>query len=198
MTPSAPFRILAVCTGNVCRSPMVERLLQAEFDNRSPGSFKVSSAGTHALVNHGMTSEIAELVTRHGGSDKSFVARQLTGRVLAGQDLILTLTRAHRTKVLEIAPGLLRRAFTIREFGRMVACVRLEFHDQWSTDPHERWNQLIPLAASVRHKVLVNSLEDDDVVDPYRGDQAVHREMYGQLRPALEALSGFEKDMERV
>ena len=30
-TPARPFTVLAVCTGNICRSPAVERLLAAEL-----------------------------------------------------------------------------------------------------------------------------------------------------------------------
>ncbi|WP_446740540.1 arsenate reductase/protein-tyrosine-phosphatase family protein [Ornithinimicrobium sp. CNJ-824] len=50
-------RILVVCTGNVCRSPLVERLLQQGLDERwGPGAFEVRSAGTGALVDIRWTS----------------------------------------------------------------------------------------------------------------------------------------------
>jgi protein-tyrosine phosphatase len=42
------FSILAVCTGNVCRSPAVERLLTGQLFP----TVTVSSAGMHALVGH--------------------------------------------------------------------------------------------------------------------------------------------------
>ncbi len=45
----APVRILTVCTGNICRSPVAERLLQAGLDQVLPGGFEVRSAG-HACI----------------------------------------------------------------------------------------------------------------------------------------------------
>ncbi|MEO8284563.1 MAG: hypothetical protein ABI568_14370, partial [Pseudarthrobacter sp.] len=47
---SLPIRILTVCTGNICRSPVAERLLQAGLEQVKPGAFRVRSAGTRAMV----------------------------------------------------------------------------------------------------------------------------------------------------
>ena len=52
------FSILAVCTGNICRSPAVERLLASQV---AP-SVSVSSAGTHALVGHPISEPMATLL----------------------------------------------------------------------------------------------------------------------------------------
>lgn len=187
------FRILVVCTGNVCRSAMVERVLQAHLDESTPGSFEVRSAGTRALVGQGMTEEVAALVRHAGGSAVDFESRQLTGQALTGQDLVLGLTREHRAKVLEIAPKLLRVTFTLREFGRMVRFITNEQNPaiDWSADAYARWKQLIPAVTSVRHQVI-GTADDDDVVDPYRKDLAVHRQMSSEIEPALVALSGFQ------
>ncbi|HSP60467.1 MAG TPA: low molecular weight phosphatase family protein, partial [Ornithinimicrobium sp.] len=60
-------RILVVCTGNVCRSPLVERLLQDGLDERwGTGRFVVRSAGTGALVDHPMDERSAEVLTGLG------------------------------------------------------------------------------------------------------------------------------------
>ena len=52
------FSILAVCTGNVCRSPAVERLLASKLGP----TVRVSSAGTHALVGHPISEPMAALL----------------------------------------------------------------------------------------------------------------------------------------
>lgn len=192
MSQFQPFRVLVVCTGNVCRSPLVERVLQARLDEAAPGAFEIRSAGTNALAGHGMTAEIAAIAGDLGGSDAGFISRQLTGQVLAGQDLVLALTREHRAKVLEIAPRLLRRTFTLREFGRMVRFVTAQSaKSEWAGRPYDRWQQLLPAAASVRHQILADQ-DEDDVVDPFRRDEAVHQEMVSQIAPALESLVRFE------
>ena len=52
----ASFTILTVCTGNVCRSPIAEKLLRLEL--RDLPGVRVHSAGTNALVNAPMTPEV--------------------------------------------------------------------------------------------------------------------------------------------
>ena len=52
------FSILAVCTGNVCRSPAVERLLASKLGP----TVSVRSAGTHALVGHPISEPMAALL----------------------------------------------------------------------------------------------------------------------------------------
>jgi protein-tyrosine phosphatase len=56
-----------------------------------------------------------------GGDTSNFVARQLTPRLAAEADLILTMTGAHRDAVLELAPRLLKRTFTMSEAAQLVS-----------------------------------------------------------------------------
>jgi len=50
MAPT-PGRVLTVCTGNICRSPFLERALQAELDRSwGRGEIEVASGGTGALA----------------------------------------------------------------------------------------------------------------------------------------------------
>jgi protein-tyrosine phosphatase len=64
-------RILIVCTGNICRSPFIERLLQRQLDERRPGSDRgilVHSAGTGALTGSAMDERAAALLVAYGGT----------------------------------------------------------------------------------------------------------------------------------
>ncbi len=116
-----PFRVLCVCVGNVCRSPVAERLLRLRFEELGAfDSFSVASAGTRALVGRPMTLEsLAELGER-GGSAEGFVARRLDDQMVRSADLVLTATTAVRRTALEEAPGALRRTFTWRELAALV------------------------------------------------------------------------------
>ena len=67
MDTSAPVRILTVCTGNICRSPVAERLLQAGLNQAVPGGFVVASAGTRAMVGEPMQPISADIVRTFGG-----------------------------------------------------------------------------------------------------------------------------------
>src|SRR5215217_9257195 len=110
------FSILAVCTGNVCRSPAVERLLTSKLGP----TVTVSSAGTHALVGHPIAAPMGWLLLDSGVEPASFKARRLSEQMLKEADLILSMTRAQRGLVDELWPAAVRRTFTLREFARLL------------------------------------------------------------------------------
>ncbi|WNY33457.1 hypothetical protein Q9Q99_15595 [Curtobacterium flaccumfaciens] len=92
-------------------------MLRARLDAVAPGAFRVSSAGTAAEPGAAMFPRSSDAVLRHGADPSGFAGTPLTARVLDGPALVLTLERQHRAAVLDIAPALLRRTFTLREFG---------------------------------------------------------------------------------
>lgn len=112
---------MTVCTGNICRSPMAEVLLRAALVGTG---IRVHSAGTHALVDEAMTPQALQLALSNGadasGAD-AHRARLLTEPLLAETDLVLTMAREHRSAVVQMAPALLHRTFTVREFARLAA-----------------------------------------------------------------------------
>lgn len=178
--------ILVVCTGNVCRSPLLERLLQRAMDERyGPGQVPVRSAGTGALVGHGMDERSAGVLAALGGSDEGFVARRLTKEMVSRAALILTATRDHRAEVVRLDPRAMKRAFT---FGELASILRhldpaeLAADDGGSGDPTERLARLVALAASRRGLHRPGSWDEFDLADPYRREDAA----YTELRAAVE------------
>ncbi|MGE2728574.1 low molecular weight phosphatase family protein [Mycolicibacterium vaccae] len=107
--------VLFVCTGNICRSPTAERLALAEAARLELPSFTAHSAGTRAVIGHDLHEEAARVVERLGGDTTRFAARQLSSKIAAPADLILTMTRSHRDAVLEVIPYKLNATFTMRE-----------------------------------------------------------------------------------
>lgn len=188
MSNIAPFRILTVCTGNICRSPMAERVLQHGLDQVSPGAYRVASAGTGALVGHAMEPHIEGFVRVLGAPTANFAARQLTSEILADQDLVLALTRKHRSKIVEMRPALLRKTFTLRELARILPTLEVPH----GATPAERWATVIPLALRAR-SVQGNNPDDDDVVDPYRRSDDVYEQMRREMTPAIQGILGWER-----
>ena len=188
MTTHPPFRILTVCTGNICRSPLAERLLQNELDSAAPGIFAVESAGTAAMVGATMEPRIEGFVHASGASSEGFSARQLTREILDRQDIVLALTREHRSRIVEMRPALLKKTFTLRELARVLP----NLDGARGVHPAERWELAIPVAMRARtlHRAAA---ADDDVVDPYRRGDSVFEEMRQQLVPAVQALVAWEK-----
>jgi protein-tyrosine phosphatase len=175
------FSILAVCTGNVCRSPAVERLLA----NQLGPSVSVSSAGTHALVGYPISEPMAALLQQAGVEPEPFQGRRLSEQMLKEADLILTMTRAQRGHVVELRPAAVRRAFTLREFGRLLSWVDLAALPAGT--PAERLRAAIPLAAAERGKQWP-SPNENDVVDPFRLSDEVYSESFTQILSAVDSI----------
>ncbi|MFP5365877.1 low molecular weight phosphatase family protein [Pseudarthrobacter phenanthrenivorans] len=206
MDTSEPVRILTVCTGNICRSPVAERLLQAGLNQVVPGGFHVSSAGTRAMAGDPMQPISADIVRTFGGDPDNFAARQLTPKILRGVDLVLTMTSAHRGEVLQLDASLLKRTFTIREFARMLDVLDQRAADAAGDAPAAApagknnddggrlaantafWKGLPARAAGVRHLSLPADSADNDIVDPYRRAPEVYRQMEDELAPAIVSI----------
>jgi protein-tyrosine phosphatase len=214
MAPT-PGRVLTVCTGNICRSPFLERALQADLDRSwGSGRIEVSSGGTGALAGHPMEDQARALLQAHGYSADGFVARDLTAAMVADADLVLTATRAHRSKVMALHPRAVRYTFTFREFAHLVSSLTdAELADselagselagselageptaQPTDDPddgsraRDHLARVVALAAGQRGVDAPLTDSDADVVDPYRRPVQVFREMTDQIMGSLPAV----------
>ncbi|WP_240747149.1 low molecular weight phosphatase family protein [Microbacterium sp. K24] len=189
--PRSALTILTVCTGNICRSPLAEVLLRTRLE---PLGVRVHSAGTHALVGHGMPEPALELAVQAGADPEAAAAhhaRYLVEPLLADADLILTMAREHRSHVVKMMPNRLRRTFTIREFARLASTLTTEdaraAADAAGGSPHER------LAAVLRGVVdqrglTASTADDDDVIDPYRRSRETYERSASQLVPPLDEV----------
>ena len=166
------FHILMVCTGNICRSPFAERLLRARLDDRlgsAASRIEVSSSGTWGLVGEPMMAESAETLLRYGGDPANFQARALSPEQIEDADLVLGLTREHRSKVVTMSPRASGRAVTLLEFARLLSGVSRADLPEVGTDPVAQLRAITELAFSRRGYVPLDDPEDDDVPDPYGG-----------------------------
>lgn len=192
---SDTFAILTVCTGNICRSPLAEQLITQRLQDCA--DITVSSAGTHAMVGAPMEGQSQAIARTLGIVDPSTHApRLLTEGILDSADLILAMARDHRRAIVETNPRVARRVFTIREFARLAEATA---DDDLIFDIAETSGTRIErLHAAVRAvtagRALVAPLEDpsdDDVIDPYRRDQATYDLSTAQIVPAVETTVAF-------
>jgi protein-tyrosine phosphatase len=176
-----PFSILTVCTGNVCRSPAVQRLL----DGKLGPTVKVGSAGTHALVGHPISEPMTALLREDGIEDQPFQACLLTDQMLKQADLVLPLTRAQRGLVVELWPAAVRRTFTLREFARLLGWIDPSVLPV--STPAERLRAAIPLAAAQRGRERT-APDEDDVVDPFRLSDEIYTDSFVQIKSAVDRI----------
>ncbi|QDO89696.1 low molecular weight phosphatase family protein [Ornithinimicrobium ciconiae] len=180
---TGPGRVLVVCTGNICRSPLLERVLQRALDRRwGTGGYQVRSAGTHGLEGHPMDERAASVLRALGGTPSGFVARRLRPAMVAEADLVLTATTAHRGLVVRAHPLALRYAFTFREFAALADTLD---DDQLPGPEGPPSGRLRDLAATLVTRRGPGVVDDADIVDPFRREDAVYQQMDAQVRVAL-------------
>jgi protein-tyrosine phosphatase len=179
--PEKRVQILCVCTGNICRSPAAERLLASRLGSE----VEVSSAGTYALVGQPISPPMDQLVQSAGAEAGGFVARRLTERIVQPADLVLALTRAHRGDVVELWPKAVRRAFTLKEFARLLA--EVDRASLPSGGPGERLRAALPLVSARRRQVPDPRL--DDVVDPYRQPAELYGQAFSDIEQAVSSIA---------
>jgi protein-tyrosine phosphatase len=120
--PAGPYRICAVCLGNICRSPTAEVLLRTELAAAGlDGKVTVDSAGTGDwhLGEPMHAGTLAEL-TRRGLDGSGHAARQITRSELAGYDLLLPMDSRNLANLRRLAggdPEVTRRIRLVLSFG---------------------------------------------------------------------------------
>ena len=176
MSPDAvatgAFRVLHVCTGNICRSPMAERLTRTGLAQRLGADaerFVVESAGTWGQSGSRMEPYAVSTLATYGLDGTDFRARELVAEHVVGADLVLGATRDHRAAAVVLHPRAASRTFTLREFARLAAAV--EPGALTATDPVERGRELVRAAAARRGLVPPETPRDDDLADPYQGPE---------------------------
>ncbi|WP_392424035.1 low molecular weight phosphatase family protein [Barrientosiimonas humi] len=184
--------VLVVCTGNVCRSPYIERRLAAELGE----TVDVTSAGTRALVGSPIEPGSGKLLGELGISADDFEARQLTADMVSQADVVLTATRQHRGAVVKLAPQGLLRTFALADFADLVdllpgGTARPGFLDEPDDSTVTR---VVRAALRQRGKTQPRTDEQAEVVDPIGQSAAVFAEMGRQIEqvlpPVVRALRG--------
>lgn len=107
-------RIVFVCTGNTCRSPMAESILR-QMAKQKDLEIEVQSAGIAAVEGMAMSSHAKEVLNEKGIKDEVF-SKPLTKELIDGADLILTMTGTHKDYILNQYPDTAEKVFTLKEY----------------------------------------------------------------------------------
>ena len=133
---ASPYRIITVCTGNICRSPMAEFMLYDAL--RMAGltdRVLVDSAGTtNYEAGRPIDPRAARVLEAHGLRPRTHVARKFQPEWYVERDLILALDIDHYGHLREFAPtGTAHKVRMLRSFDPAVA--HLDQLDQGIEDP---------------------------------------------------------------
>ncbi|MEV4658550.1 phosphotyrosine protein phosphatase [Micromonospora sp. NPDC049301] len=197
-----PFTVLHVCMGNICRSPMAERLLALAVRERlarreqDPAraeellhSHSAGTGGWHA--GEEMNPPAARQVTSRGGDVEGFAARKLRSEHIDAADLVLTATADQQEYVVALRPDAAARTFVLGEFGRLLAAVDAAALPPAESTPEAVYARGVALVAAGHDARLGASLlPGDDLDDPWgRGDQCFSR-VADEIEETVHPLAG--------
>jgi protein-tyrosine phosphatase len=105
--PTLPYRICVVCLGNICRSPIAERVLAAQLEQAGlAGRVLIGSAGTGDWhVGEPMDGRAQAELSRRGHDASGHEARQIQPDWLDDYDLVLAMDRSNLAGVTALAAG---------------------------------------------------------------------------------------------
>jgi protein-tyrosine phosphatase len=99
--PDGVFRVLIVCTGNTCRSPMVAGALRRQL-GPDTDRVVVESAGTAAWEGQPATEPTLRIAARDGVDLSEHRSRRLTRSLVREADLVLVMEPSHLSAVLAL------------------------------------------------------------------------------------------------
>lgn len=110
-------KVLFVCMGNICRSPMAEALLKDLLQREGIEGVEASSAGTHALVGEEAPLACTRILARRGIDITGHRGRKLERSMIDEADLILVMEVRQLDWISALIPDRERKVFLLGEFA---------------------------------------------------------------------------------
>lgn len=109
-------RILFICTGNVCRSPMAHYYAQKLANESSkPELYYIESAGINAYDGDRATDSAIKVMNKYNVDLSKHTATNIANSGIMESDYVITMTNLHKRILIEMFPEKKDKIYTLRE-----------------------------------------------------------------------------------
>lgn len=180
-------RVLFICTGNTCRSPMAEAFLKGLAHEKGL-VIAVRSAGISTINGMPVSPNSLYALNRRGIQHKGS-STALQEEALQWADLVLTMTSAHKRDLLQKYANMMDKTFTLKEFAYMDNNLQQQIAELESLYTDLQMKQILgqPVEEGQRQRLMVleRAIPNFDIADPFGGSQDHYDQCADELEEAI-------------
>lgn len=182
------YRILFVCTGNTCRSPMAEGLMRRLAAEYELVGFEVRSAGVSAFEGSPVSDHAASVLIQKDctGPERSTLLSQ---SLIDWADLVLTMTSSHKRYTIQMFPASLDKVFTLKEYVEDDPGVVDKINEMESLLSDLQLKQALAQKITDEEQSRILTLEKElpnhDIADPFGGSLRNYQSCASEIEDSL-------------